>query len=72
MAHPKTKRGSSSKKRRASHFALRALRAQPCNSCQSPTVPHQACPSCGTYKKRAVMNVEKRKTRRAKRLRKIS
>ncbi len=65
MGLPSQRRTKSSKKQRASHFALKKRGTTSCSNCKKVILPHIACPHCGEYKGRKVINVEKRKARRA-------
>jgi large subunit ribosomal protein L32 len=49
-ALPKHKLGKSRKGRRRSHHALRARNLVSCPKCHELRLPHQVCPSCGSYK----------------------
>ncbi|TSC76583.1 MAG: large subunit ribosomal protein L32 [Parcubacteria group bacterium Gr01-1014_31] len=50
------KRRSRSKKRRGwAHRAIPALVLTRCSNCGKPTVPHQACRFCGSYRGRQVI-----------------
>ena len=55
MSVPKKKRTRGSKKRRASHFALKKVKTVLCKKCQRPKLPHVVCAFCGTYKDREVL-----------------
>lgn len=44
----------SSKRRRASHFALAKKQLTACSKCKRNIASHRACPYCGTYKSREV------------------
>jgi large subunit ribosomal protein L32 len=37
-------------RRRAANFKLKGVSVVKCPKCKEPTLPHRACPSCGTYK----------------------
>jgi len=50
MSVPKKKRTRGSKKRRASHFAIKKIKTVVCPRCKHPKLPHQVCSFCGTYK----------------------
>ncbi|HAZ28744.1 MAG TPA: 50S ribosomal protein L32 [Candidatus Magasanikbacteria bacterium] len=71
MGLPSKQRTRTSKRQRASHFALSKKAIQSCPSCGAPALPHTACPSCGLYRGKKAANVEKRTARRAKRIKKI-
>lgn len=49
-ALPKRKLGKSRKGRRRSHNALTARNLVSCPKCHELRLPHQVCPSCGSYK----------------------
>lgn len=49
-ALPKRKLGKGRKGRRRSHLALRVRTLTACPKCHELRLPHQVCPSCGTYK----------------------
>ncbi|MBI4331954.1 MAG: 50S ribosomal protein L32 [Chloroflexi bacterium] len=50
--YPKARRGD-----RRSHLHLIPQKLQLCPQCKSPKLPHQACPSCGTYKGEEVIKI---------------
>lgn len=58
MGLPSQKRTKSSKKRRASHFALKTVKANLCPKCQHPIMPHHACRYCGFYKGREIVKIK--------------
>jgi large subunit ribosomal protein L32 len=45
---------------RRSHHGRRGLSLFPCPKCQTPIPAHTACPNCGTYKGREVIDVLKK------------
>lgn len=57
MAVPKKRTGKSKRNMRRSHHARVALRLTPCPKCRQLTPAHMACPTCGTYNGREVINV---------------
>ena len=57
MGLPSHRRTKSSKKRRASHFALSRVQLTSCQSCGKPVLQHHVCLSCGTYQGRKVVAV---------------
>ena len=58
MAVPKKKTSKSKKGMRRSHHALRAPSFSPCPDCGEMRLPHRACPACGRYRGRQVVQVE--------------
>ncbi len=67
MGLPSKQRTSRSKRERASHFALKTKTSGKCEKCGSTTTPHRACASCGHYRGRQVIKVEKRAARATRR-----
>jgi large subunit ribosomal protein L32 len=57
-ALPKRRLGKSRKGHRRSHDALKARNLVPCPKCHELRLPHQVCPSCGTYKGIEVFEVK--------------
>ena len=57
MGLPGHRRTSSDKRRRASHFGLKAKQLTACAKCKKPAQPHRACPACGNYQGRTVKAV---------------
>ena len=60
-ALPKRKKSKSRAKNRLSHRALKTPAYVECPQCHEPKVPHHACPTCGTYNGREVINAEGQK-----------
>jgi len=60
-ALPKRKKSKSRAGNRLSHRALKPPAYVECPQCHSPKLPHHACPTCGTYNGREVINVKERK-----------
>jgi large subunit ribosomal protein L32 len=58
MGLPGHRRTRSHKRRRASHFALKKQTLASCPKCKAPMLPHRACPECGTYSGRKVLNMK--------------
>ena len=44
---------------RRSHHAIKTSVSAVCEKCSSPKINHRMCMNCGTYKGKAVLNVEK-------------
>lgn len=63
MGLPGKRLSSSSKRRRASHFALKKKVLVTCKKCQKEIIPHTVCVTCGTYKDRSVVAVKMPKTK---------
>ncbi|MFQ5525573.1 MAG: 50S ribosomal protein L32 [Thermoanaerobaculia bacterium] len=58
MANPKRRTSKARRDRRRSHDALTAPAASKCPSCGETKLPHRACPHCGHYRGRQVVDVE--------------
>lgn len=61
MAVPKGKTSPSRRGMRRSHWHLRPAALAECPRCHEPVVSHRACPSCGYYDGRKVLDVEGKK-----------
>ena len=62
MAVPKGKVSRQRRdKRRSSVWKLTAPKLVACPNCGELIVPHRACPACGQYNGRVVLNVEESK-----------
>ena len=57
-AVPKKKVTRARQGARASHFGLAGPAFSRCPRCSSPRRPHRACPVCGFYRDRQVLEVE--------------
>jgi len=60
MGLPGHRRTSSHKRRRASHFALKAASLTVCSHCKKTILPHTACKHCGYYRGRQVVKIKSR------------
>ena len=59
MAVPKKKTSRSRRdRRRANHDRIDAPNLSSCQECGAPMRPHQACPSCGMYRGRQVIEID--------------
>lgn len=58
MAVPKRKHSNSRSGKRRSHDSLRAKQLQACAKCGTPTLSHVACPNCGHYMGRTLIEME--------------
>ena len=60
MAVPKKRTSPSARNMRRSHDALKPPGSvELCPDCRELKLRHQVCPSCGTYRGRTVVEVEK-------------
>lgn len=59
MPNPKRRHSKTRKNKRRSHDFLTASSLSECPNCHERKMPHQACPSCGYYKGRAVVPAAK-------------
>lgn len=57
MAVPKRKMSRSNTRHRRSQWKATAPTLVACDRCGSQKLPHTACPTCGTYAKRQVLDV---------------
>ena len=55
MALPKHKISKSRRDKRRTHKKISAPNLSTCPDCGEATLPHHACPSCGSYKCRSVV-----------------
>ena len=58
MANPKHKTSKSKRDMRRSHDKLTAPNVSNCPQCGETKLPHHACPNCGTYKGRTVIETK--------------
>lgn len=56
---PKKKTSKSRQGRRRAHLGMAGPSLVLCPQCRSPRPSHQACPVCGTYRGREVLEVGK-------------
>jgi len=57
-ALPKRKKSKSRAAQRLSHSALTPPVLVECPQCHSMIMPHRACPTCGTYNGREVIQIK--------------
>ena len=58
MAVPKRKKSKSKRDKRRTHQKIAGPILTNCPQCGDARLPHHACPSCGTYKGRTVIETE--------------
>ncbi|MFH1175102.1 MAG: 50S ribosomal protein L32 [bacterium] len=59
MPNPKKRKTKARTNTRRSHHALKAVQTVVCSACQADILPHKVCPSCGMYKGKEVLKIEK-------------
>lgn len=57
MAVPKKRVSKQRKRKRRTHYKADPVAFQPCPRCGGPRLSHRACPNCGYYKGRKVLEV---------------
>ncbi len=57
-ALPKRKTAKARQGKRRSHLAANPPALEECPQCHSPKLPHHACPTCGSYAGRDVVEVK--------------
>lgn len=58
MAVPKRRTSSTKRDKRRAHDALTPPNVIECQECGEPTMLHRACPHCGMYRGRKIIEVE--------------
>lgn len=58
MAVPKKKTSKAKRDKRRTHYKLHNPGMSVCPQCGEIKLPHRACPNCGTYKDKQVIDVE--------------
>ncbi|MEE8541772.1 MAG: 50S ribosomal protein L32 [Desulfobacterales bacterium] len=58
MAVPKRRTSKSKRDKRRTHQKTEAPNLSTCPQCGEAKLPHRACPSCGSYKGRTVIETE--------------
>ena len=51
-------------KRRFSNYRLKETKLIKCPQCGVSILPHQACPTCGTYEGRQVIKIKEKKSKK--------
>lgn len=59
MPVPKRKTSKSKRDKRRTHQKIDGPNLSTCPECGEATKPHHACPSCGVYKGRSVIDTDK-------------
>jgi large subunit ribosomal protein L32 len=58
MANPKRRTSKARRDRRRAHDALSAPASSTCPNCGEVKLPHRACPHCGHYRGKEVVEVK--------------
>ena len=58
MPNPKRRHSNSRTGKRRAHDALTGTTLSECPNCKEKKLPHHACPKCGQYKGREVLEVK--------------
>ena len=61
MSVAKKRKSSSRTKRGRSHLALTKKKLIKCQKCGKPTMPHQVCPACGSYRGKEIIKLKIKK-----------
>lgn len=65
MAVPKKRTTAMKKGLRRSHHALKPVNVILCKNCASPKLNHNICSTCGFYRHRKVMDVQRKQRKRS-------
>ena len=57
MALPKRRQSKARGRKRRTHYKVDSVNTSKCPQCGEFKLPHRACPNCGYYKGRPVLNV---------------
>jgi len=57
VAVPKRRMSRSNTRSRRAQWKAAPITIATCDRCRSPHLPHRACPTCGTYARRPVLDV---------------
>ncbi len=63
---PKKRKPKGRRNQRRSHHALKPVAVTLCKQCKQPIPPHCACPNCGTYRGRTVLDVAAKEAKKLK------
>ncbi|MFC1632953.1 50S ribosomal protein L32 [Patescibacteria group bacterium] len=68
MAVPKRKTSKSARNQRRSHHAKKAVSLVKCAQCNSIILPHTACDTCGSYRGKQIVSIEREEKRKKTKL----
>ena len=66
MVQPKKKHSSSRQWKRRANWKLKAKTMSKCAQCGAPSLPHHACPACGSYRGREIVKIKVAKGKKEK------
>ena len=66
MSTPKKRHTKGRRDRKRTNHAIKAKGVQTCSKCGKPSLSHRACPNCGFYKGREVINTVKKSSKKQK------
>ena len=58
MPNPKRRHSKARTSKRRAHDGLKRTVLSDCPNCHEPKLPHRACPHCGQYRGRDIIEVE--------------
>lgn len=67
MAVPKKRQSKATRNMRRSHHARTVLQLRACQRCKQPVPGHTACPNCGTYQGRDMIDVLRKLSKKERR-----
>jgi len=59
MAHPKRRTSKQRRNKRRTHYVAEIPTMATCSNCSSTVLYHHVCPTCGFYRGKLVINMEK-------------
>lgn len=67
MAEPKKRLTSARSGKRRSHLASKPIKLAKCPKCNDPIIPHRVCKTCGYYKEKDILEIERKEREKAER-----
>ena len=64
MAVPKKRLTSARSGSRRSQLLLKKTKLSKCPQCKEPILPHRACPNCGYYRGRLIIDLDKKERKK--------
>ena len=61
MPQPKKRHSTSRQNKRRANWKLLAKKIGRCPQCGAASIPHHACPTCGSYKGRTAIKIKTKK-----------